>query len=843
MRTKDVLSKLLRDRLTSPVWANLKRALLGNELIEFGANVLELNDLAYEVLHNDLYVDTASLKGAIYISKAFEVPFYDFKPSFIKITMPVDGGIVYPPFSVVITAGTVRYTNVEYVTGSTSTKSSAVTLYQGNVVCATQDYSQAPDLGFLNVTPTPVVAFYIDDAFGRTERYVKLSRTVIPTSVYGYVLDTLYRPLSPRTPLNSDPTIWNFALIKGYDNITNVHFGNGENDKILGAETIFIFYLDCTFNKHKNASFMFSRAGEAATLFPDADIISEFGGEETSEVQRKTSLKAELAKNSVAATFSQIRAYVNSFPEVSDSNPTKDTSIVNNIIVYIKPVNIAETDFSDLEENLRIYGEIVTTYKAVRGTPTYIDVILTALSPVTGSAKNEILSRLEQELSYDTLTYKSDVSVSLLAAIASEYTSAGVSIDLKITLDYLGEFRTSLGIRPSPNSLQIKVGTTLVAWDSFGAVFGYNTSSIFSFSSNTFKIGDLIYTQGVTGIGNPYAFLGVLPSRQASLTSNAIDIQGITNAISEEDYFVVSYPDLTYRVFPLSREFFDGEGSILQSTSVSVLPVYPTSGYQTCSSPYNILDNSVIVGDVIYHFQYNSSGSFIGSYMEVYKMSPDKTSWGLVSREFLDATELTYLGFIKSGTFVGFVAYKAGAFIAFAWDTDASQPLSIRLLDVTALETKLTEASVSTTSLVSIFGGEFYQAVISLNGGTRAAYRISGALITLSVSSGVLTFAGDFTQDFTSSTDIVVLGDKSTGVYYKDDTSIRFYGSSSVIINDGASIPRLTQIGSVAYESNELLITDSTSLAGGVITFSLAESLSRLDDSIFPVINSIAWDV
>jgi len=469
-----------------------------------------------------------------------------------------------------------------------------------------------------------------------------------------------------------------------------------------------------------------------------------------------------------------------------------------------------------------------------------MDVFLRELSPVSGSAKNQIVASLTQQLSYEALAYKSQVSVSLLTSIIAEFTPAGVSVDIELTIPYTGLLNTPLGIAPVPNSLEVLVSGNVLAWDSFGALFGFNAASSFAFSTNTFKIGSLVYTQVSPSISNPYTFIAFNPSRQAVLTSNAIDIQGITSVLVNGDYFIAGYPGNQYRVYPLSREFGLGQGSIMKTTAVSLIPTYPASGFQSTSAAFDITQDSVWVGDSVFHFHYYSSGPFTGSYVEQYRMSPDHSTWGLVTRFFLDATSLTFLGFIPNGLKVGLITLKAGVLTGFCWDASPNVAVSMLTLDLTNLSTVLAGASITPSTIQAIVGNSTFTSIV-VHSGSYVAWKISGALITISTG-GILTFTSALTSDYTDSVAIQVLGDDAGGVYYKTAANLIYKGASTMTIASGASIPRLAQIGSVDYTQDILQVTDGSTLTGGSITFSVAEALSRLDDSKFPVINNITWN-
>ena len=386
MRTRDQILEKLKNSLNTPIWQNLKRGLLGRELLEYGATVIHNNELVYDQFYRNLFPDTANLKGCVYIGYAHEVPFSDFVPAYIKVLMPLDGGRSHPPFSIVLSAGGLNYTNIEFIrTGKSRTP---VTLYQGNVKCSTD----APllNMGFTNVDPVPLVNYHIDLDKTENGQYFKLGKKVIPSSVHAFYTEPTVQVLTPMTPLNQNPETDNYRLMKGNDLSLNLYLSDGVRGRAYDQRALAIYYLEATFNKYKNERRLLNTIYAVDINIEESDVLSEFSGESASIQNARDTLKAELSKDSVIATKDQIKSYLNSHPTVVDSNTVRGKEI-NKVISYIKPRTIGDT-YQDILEGLRSHGEIVTSYEIKEGVGVNVSVILRSLE-LTEEEKSKVSTK------------------------------------------------------------------------------------------------------------------------------------------------------------------------------------------------------------------------------------------------------------------------------------------------------------------------------------------------------------------------------------------------------------------------------------------------------------------
>ena len=234
---KQLLEKSLLQGQGSAIWYNLRQSLLGQELINLGASVLALSEAEFETFYRNLFPDTADMRGLIYLSNAYQVPFVEFNPAYLKVSLPYDSeavGTVYAPFSIVAVAGSVKYTNISYVKASESLSDlTEVILYQGNVKCVDSNNAHL-DLGFLNVSYETPLKYYVDSDANNQQQYVKLSKNALPSSVYVFDTDVV-APVAKYDAVSADPNILSYSLVKGYDQILDVMFGDNIMSKGLGS--------------------------------------------------------------------------------------------------------------------------------------------------------------------------------------------------------------------------------------------------------------------------------------------------------------------------------------------------------------------------------------------------------------------------------------------------------------------------------------------------------------------------------------------------------------------------------------------------------------------------------
>ena len=177
-------------------------------------------------------------------------------------------------------------------------------------------------------------------------------------------------------------------------------------------------------------------------------------------------VEAAIAANAGIATKNQIQSYVRLSPGVIDCNLDADPKNPNQVIVYVKPVVGENVSFSQIQDNLDLFGEAVTTYKVLPGEPIKVDLLLSS-TLLNANQRYIVIQHLKQVFAYEKLNFVVDLSPSKINDIAQEIVGTSIASVIQITSDILisgRELQT-----PTPiyrNSLKLFIGNTLEAWDS-----------------------------------------------------------------------------------------------------------------------------------------------------------------------------------------------------------------------------------------------------------------------------------------------------------------------------------------------------------------------------------------
>jgi len=873
---KQLLEKSLLQGQGSAIWYNLRQSLLGQELINLGASVLALSEAEFETFYRNLFPDTADMRGLIYLSNAYQVPFVEFNPAYLKVSLPYDSeavGTVYAPFSIVAVAGSVKYTNISYVKASESLSDlTEVILYQGNVKCVDSNNAHL-DLGFLNVSYETPLKYYVDSDANNQQQYVKLSKNALPSSVYVFDTDVV-APVAKYDAVSADPNILSYSLVKGYDQILDVMFGDNIMSKGLGSTNFAIYYLDCTFNLYADTPITLQIPGQLEIELDSVYILSRNNGEQDSVVLARQSLKAQLAKNSVLATADQIRSYVNSFPNIIDSHVVKGDDL-NEVITYTKPVSQLDLSHDDIQEMLRLYGELVTTYKVQNGTPVSVRILLRSWQILSTDKQTQIKNFLVDALAYNKLPYKSNLSVSVLTAMCAAY-STTLLFSIVLSLGIKNMTMILLKMRPVVNTLQFMENALLKAWDYNGEVFGYLTTKVLKLQQ-AFKFGDfyIIESNENPDIVNVF---DLSTGRFVEYSSSALplyDALGTTLATRLQNrvlrrgdlllYYYASESEGTaytkYRIFDAGREFHDGEYSIMHSASVIVFPKYPEtpSSFITAAAGVgNLCQNSIwLEQGILKVVQTNDS-------LQTQLYAPDSAYQSFAVMSIANVNLLSGASYDNTHTYnvVGFIPMSNGLGVIIA-DEDAGTTMgfvintetwSSAVMDMSAIIAAIeTFAGVgfewvqvfaenSVNVLVTDTNGDFHiihAASCSVTWGQNPQVVFDGSPIELVVPTldahELLTIIGDTSSNVTLGVVAEFVANYVRVVLTNRDTAI----DCAV---DTTSYPSLAKVGSVNYDQKTVQLSTAFTDDTATLSYETNSPMSELSDDSYIVVTSVDWD-
>lgn len=455
---EDIRVKLER-RLNSNTWRSLKTSALGRELIEYATNLLFYNSVISETWKRNSYPETSDISGILNLSYALHVPVDVFSPSYVKIK--IKGTRVYKPFELKMKFGNISFTNIGYVDENT-----VCFLYQGIV----KTYVDSGDVVDFSYTLRDQITTYKDITGESTHsEYQKLGAYAMSDSV-----QVFKRKISSVIPVsNWSPLITNkesdiIRIKKGLDNSLNVYWGDGEWGKIKDTSAFYqIIYLESTFEDFEPDGLALYAGDELV----EYELMSSDMGKPYDLERAKVMLEAEIARLTAVVSSSQIKAFVKKDSAVLDCKVSAEAG--NLIRVYVKPVTVGDEIFDSVEENLTLYGEILSKYKVVPGVPLMFSVILVPLKDIVESQKKEIKSLVESELAYKKLEYSEVISSSRITELVNTNYPGFASgmILLQSTLVTNGE--VELQVHPMKGTISLKDGEVVKGWDSEGSIYAF----------------------------------------------------------------------------------------------------------------------------------------------------------------------------------------------------------------------------------------------------------------------------------------------------------------------------------------------------------------------------------
>ena len=126
MRSKQQNIQDLSNALQSPNWQALKQALVGRELIAFGAELMYQTESIVESLQKPLYINTASFNEIIAAAFHNDITLDLVASSTVKVRLSTHGTVYYKPYDIRLESGNIIYTNIDFIDSD-----QVITLYQG----------------------------------------------------------------------------------------------------------------------------------------------------------------------------------------------------------------------------------------------------------------------------------------------------------------------------------------------------------------------------------------------------------------------------------------------------------------------------------------------------------------------------------------------------------------------------------------------------------------------------------------------------------------------------------------------------------------------------------------
>lgn len=563
MNTKEQYIQWIEQQLNSPTWNSLKTSFIGRELIEYAATILYLSDQQKLSIQDNQYPDTADLKSMLLMAFNRDIAVDLNKPAYVKISNV--GVNLTSPYQASLKSGNILFTNYDYIVPN-----QVATLHQGLVkTMYTEELTTIQE-----AERVPMTVYYDVE---EESYFVKLGRNAIAESVRVIKEDGSLFVLSEYDSLREDPDADLMKIKRNTDLSLNVYFGNGTwGKKYDSALNYQIVWLEGTQEDFDITSLSMTINNQAITF----DVESYDSGKTDDISYTRKMLKAAIDKLSVAATESQIKAFVNSYPSIIDSEIALDIDQPNKVTIYVKPTVIEDTIFDQIQDALNLYGEIVTQYFIQRGEPLYYYVVLEKIGTITQQKTIEIEELIRQELAYENQPYISKVSSIRLNELISPVSLGTVIVSILFRL-YLEEASQVINLptRPYRGTIQLYQNGTLIGWDSEGILYGALTPLEVSLS-NFIKLGDFFISGGQDKVLSYNATFTV-----AANNTGALPLNGLIDYRIDSERALIKFAD-RFIELDINEAFTEGDFSIQKNPSVGIQP------FSTISSTLN-LDYSV----------------------------------------------------------------------------------------------------------------------------------------------------------------------------------------------------------------------------------------------------------
>ena len=219
----------------------------------------------------------------------------------------------------------------------------------------------------------------------------------------------------------------------GRDNKPIVIFGNGVWGKFNAlVDNMQLYYLQATYNDCDVSRITTIEAGTQTLDSAHFTILASTKGREATLEDLRKQYKGVLSTPLV--TELQIRNYVNQFSSVSDCSPVHTNGLVT---VYIKPTDIYDSQFGDIQERLSINGNFLQ-FQCVAAHPYNFDILIKPYGAVSLNTQIQIVTEIKNLLRYDLVKFDTQISIQMLNEIIQKYSiSASVSLQIKEVLETL----------------------------------------------------------------------------------------------------------------------------------------------------------------------------------------------------------------------------------------------------------------------------------------------------------------------------------------------------------------------------------------------------------------------
>lgn len=470
MNTRYEYEELIKQRLKGATWNRLKNSLLGKELISYAGVFAEIVGSQYTTFLNNLAPEIADYRGLSVIGYNQGVAYDILNPSTAQVTLDVERDI--KPYGASLVIGSLAYYNLSYLRAK---KNSQLTLHQG--VKKWSSFSQVgTNNGFGN--------YHLSGVYWMNNRkYIKLPEDTLYSSVRVYIED-LNGKVTPQLLKKTPGYQSKVSLFRDTDNTLCVLLTTPEEyDSYKDVKCYFLVGATSTPKADEN--------GQVEGEFSDGVSVKKVKayvnqGSESLE-EARLSLLNSLAINSSISTKDQIKTCVNTFPQVDDCEP--ELLAIGQINVWVKPKYTSSLE--DVEDYLRLYGEMAVLWRVREGTPVQVSVQLISMDSSLTLEEKSTLQVEVQDFIATNLKYNTVLSAAWLMQAVPDYISR-VSVNLLVNQAIEDTTYLELPSIPVAGTIEIYKEDELVGWDLRGYIRGFVDSIKVTTLQGATLIGDVV---------------------------------------------------------------------------------------------------------------------------------------------------------------------------------------------------------------------------------------------------------------------------------------------------------------------------------------------------------------
>lgn len=457
MATKQEIRKVLYSKLSSAVWQKAKNALVGQELISWATEVIYAIQQQKEAIENIFVSEQTDLQDVIRLSNA-NIPtvqlsdpnylYYKQLTDFIWNKVHDEGPSL--PYRFRLQQGNVSYYLADYASLGRANSEDSIDLvfYQGTPTL--YYYEGTTPLDIDNSAYFKYLITKSSQSLSTTwgdlvhfSNYINLGQDVLVSSIQVWVVLSnksedgsttgVNYPvlLSVLDSLEMSPDNLAYKIVITPSGEYTIVFGDGQWGKMItNFDSVYISFLRLTNQPFSLEGAVLTDAEDSSYTYNvknSEDVYNNAYVYQTpafnSVATARNDLQKKLALRQAMSTSSQIRGFVNSFHEVSDSLVVSSTDSTQGYLlnVCIAPSVKSYTNLNFLKPQLNLYSSMIYQFKLI--IPTSSNFIPVTLK--TGVDNNSVFSSFLRE-NYGVSNCQFDREVSVYELSQLVYDNFGV---------------------------------------------------------------------------------------------------------------------------------------------------------------------------------------------------------------------------------------------------------------------------------------------------------------------------------------------------------------------------------------------------------------------------------